>query len=66
MEVVDPATRGVLSGEGSYLSGVTDFLTFGSFTVPASGTVVLRFRRNGTLRDDLGMAPYAFFVRPGP
>ena len=67
MVVVDPATGAVLAGSGAAVSGSSpSFFGPGSFTVPASGTVVLRFMGYGPFGEGVGTAPYEFFVSSGP
>ena len=63
LEVVDPVTGAVLIGAGASLdSASSQFLSPGSFVVPASGTYVVRVH---SYNNDTA-APYEFFVRQGP
>jgi len=62
LEVVDPATGAVLAGSGAAATGPsTQFFSPGAFVVPASGIYRIRVR---SYYDDLGTAPYEFFVAP--
>jgi hypothetical protein len=66
-EVIDPATGAIVGGQGNQLVGTTQqFISFGSFTVPASGTFLVRVRGSGTFGDEVATAPYEFFVKSGP
>lgn len=67
LEVVDPATGTVLVGTGvSVVAAMPEFLSPGLFVVPPQGSYVIRVRGGGSAGDQLGTAPYEFFVRPGP
>jgi len=60
LHVVDPATGSVLVGSNFAVLG-NDFNSPGSFTVPATGSFVVRIR--AYYADDITTAPYEFFVR---
>jgi hypothetical protein len=67
LEVIDPATGAKLAGNLTGLIGsVPQFNSPGAFVVPASGNFIVRFRGSGDFGDDVGTAPYEFFVRRGP
>jgi len=64
LEVIDPATGDTLVGKGLQIVGVTqEFISSGSFTVPASGHFLIRVRGSGTFGDDIATAPYEMFIR---
>jgi hypothetical protein len=60
LHVVDPATGSVLVGSNFAVLG-NDFNSPGSFTVPATGSFVVRIR--AYYADDITTAPFEFFVR---
>jgi hypothetical protein len=63
LEVVDPATRAVLTyAYTPYVQPGDAFVTGIPVVVPASGHFIIRFRE----LYDGGTAPYEFFVRPRP
>jgi len=66
LEVVDPATGTVLVGSGVSVVAAGPFLSPGLFIVPPGGSYVIRVRGGGLGGEQLGTAPYEFFVRPGP
>ncbi len=67
LEVVDRTTGTVLVGSGVSLTARTPgFLSPGLFVVPPGGSYVIRVRGGGSAGEQLGTAPYEFFVRPGP
>jgi hypothetical protein len=69
LEVVDPATGNVLVGNNAGLTGgrpTSNFFSPGTFVVPASGAYRVRVRAGALTPEDVGTAPYEFFVRPGP
>lgn len=62
--VIDPATGAVLAGSGVAASAASvDFMTPGSFVVPASGHYLVRVR---AYESALATAPYEFFVKAVP
>lgn len=65
LEAVDQATGAILAGSLYLISASTSFYSPGPFVVPASGRVIIRFRGTGTNGDEVGTAPYEFFVRRG-
>ncbi|HTS87878.1 MAG TPA: hypothetical protein VMG41_05255 [Gemmatimonadales bacterium] len=66
MEVLDAVTGAVLSGANTGVSGSTaDFLSWGSFIVPPSGRVLIRFLGASTIPDGAAGAPYAFYIKRG-
>jgi hypothetical protein len=38
-------------------------IAIGSFTVPSSGTFLIRVRGTGTFGEDITTAPYEFFIQ---
>lgn len=66
LEVVDPTTGIVLVGSGVSLFAAGPFVSPGLFIVPPGGSYVIRVRGGGLGGEQLGTAPYEFFVRPGP
>ena len=67
LEVVDPATGTVLAGRGASLVGSgPQYWSPGSFVVPPAGAYLIRVRGGGTFGDEVGTAPYEFFVKRGP
>jgi hypothetical protein len=63
LEVIDPATGTVLVGSGiSLYASSPSFFSPGGFTVPGSGHVLIRLRGSGIFGDDVGTAPYEFYV----
>ena len=67
LEVVDPATGATLAGQGASLVGsVPQYWSPGPFVVPPGGAYLLRVRGGGTFGDEVGTAPYEFFVKRGP
>lgn len=69
LEVVDPATGNVLVGNNAGLTGggpTSNFFSPGTFVVPASGAYRVRVRAGALTPEDVGTAPYEFFVRSGP
>ncbi len=67
LEVVDPATGAILGGAGaSVFAASPQFFSPGSFIVPPGGTYMIRVRGGGFLDEQLGTAPYEFFVRHVP
>jgi len=66
IEIVDPATRSVIAGGMSVFAPSAEFFPGSPFVVPASGTYLIRVRGNGGFGEDLGTAPYEFFVKRGP
>jgi hypothetical protein len=67
LEVVDPGTRAIIVGAGAavYRSS-TQYFSPGSFVVPTGGTFIVRVHAYGSFGDNLGTAPYEFFVMRGP
>jgi len=63
LEIVDPATGGVLVGSGQQVFGQT-FVQYQAFTVPTSGNFVIRVRGTGLFGEDLNTGPYEFFIKP--
>jgi hypothetical protein len=67
LEVVDPTTGAVLAGAGASLIGTSpDFFSPGAFVVPAGGVYLIRIHGGGSFGDEIGTAPYEFFVRHVP
>jgi hypothetical protein len=68
LDVLDPATGTVLSTGSGLVGGLPDspFYTLASFVVPASGSLLVRFRGHSGWGDGLATAPYEFVVKPAP
>jgi hypothetical protein len=67
LEVIDPTTGTVLVGApASVVASGPSFFSPGSFVVPAAGQVLIRLRGTGTDGNEVGTAPYEFYVRRGP
>jgi len=67
LEVVDPATGTNLAGGGWAVFRTTaEFLSPGSFTVPAAGAFIVRVKGYGSWGTGIATAPYEFFVKRGP
>jgi hypothetical protein len=57
----------VLVGAGvSLIAASPDFFSPGRFIVPAGGAYLIRIHGGGTFGDEVGTAPYEFFVRRAP
>lgn len=63
IEVVVP---GAGPGSFSVAGSAPGFALVGPFVVPASGTYVIRIRGKGGFSENMGTAPYEFFVKRGP
>jgi hypothetical protein len=67
LQVVDPATEVVLVGRSvSLWQSLPTYTGLGRFVVPSSGTYLVRVVGRGILDDDVGTAPYEFFVTRAP
>jgi len=67
LEVVDPATGAMLAGQGaSLIVSAPQYWSPGGFVVPQGGAYLVRVRGGGTFGDEVGTAPYEFFVKRGP
>ncbi len=67
LEVIDPATGTVLVGANAAVNVFApEFFSPGSFTVPASGQVLIRLRGTGTFGNEVGTAPYEFYITREP
>jgi hypothetical protein len=67
LQVIDPTTGAVLVGAGvSLIAASPDFFSPGRFIVPAGGAYLIRIHGGGTFGDEVGTAPYEFFVRRAP
>ena len=67
LEVVDPATGATLAGQGaSLILSAPQYWSPGGFVVPQGGAYLVRVRGGGTFGDEVGTAPYEFFVKRGP
>lgn len=62
LEVVDPATGAVLTGQATFVFG-QEFVEYPGFGVPVSGNFLVRIRGTGLSGDETTTAPYEFFVR---
>lgn len=62
LEIVDPATGAVLTGQDTQVFG-QQFVDVGGFTVPASGNFLVRVRGSGLSGEETTTAPYEFYVR---
>lgn len=62
LEVVDPATGAVLTGQATQVFG-QEFVGYPGFVVPASGNFLVRVRGTGLFGEDTTTAPYEFFLR---
>ncbi len=62
LEIVDPATGAVLTGQNTQVFG-QQFFEFPGFVVPASGSFLVRIRGTGLFGEDTTTAPYEFYVR---
>jgi hypothetical protein len=65
IEIVDPATGSVIAGGMSLTGAGPEFYSPGPFIVPAAGAYLVRIRGTGGFGEDLGTAPYEFFVKRG-
>ena len=63
--VVDPATGASLVGSNVAIYGAA-FASLGSFTVPASGSFLIRVHVYGSYGYGVGETSYEFFVKRGP
>ena len=65
LDVLDPATGTVLSTGSGLIGGspTSPFYGLASVAVPASGSVLFRFRGYSYWGDELATAPYEFFVQ---
>jgi len=64
LEVIDPATGDTLSGRGvSVISPQQQFVSLSSFTVPPSGSFIVRVRGSGFYGDELTTAPYEMSIK---
>ena len=66
LEVVDPGTRTSLVGSNTAVFGSSPFFSVGSFTVPPSGTFIVRAHVYGEWGYGVGATSYEFFVQRGP
>ena len=67
LEVIDPATGRSLVGGNAAILGSNTFYAVGSFTVPPSGSFIVRAHVYGEQGYGVGeTAPYEFFVKRGP
>ncbi len=67
LEIVDPGTGAILWGYGAAYFGTSYGSTFSPFTVPASGSFVIRVRAYGYFEElGFGTGGYEFFVRHVP
>jgi len=66
LEVVDPGTGTSLVGSNAAVFGSSSFFSVGSFTVPPSGTFIVRAHVYGEWGYGVGATSYDFFVRRGP
>jgi len=66
LDVLDPATGTVLSSGSGLIGGspTSPFYSLASVVVPASGSVLFRFRGYSRWGDEVATAPYEFFVKP--
>lgn len=65
VEVIDPATGASLVGGNAAAFGNT-FFAVGTFTVPATGTFIVRAHAYGEWGYGVGQTAYEFFVKRGP
>ncbi|HEY6209996.1 MAG TPA: hypothetical protein VIW28_13115 [Gemmatimonadales bacterium] len=63
LEVIDPATGTSLVGSNVAIFGSSTFFPVGSFTVPASGTFIVRAHVYGEWGYGAGETSYEFFVK---
>ena len=67
LEVVDAANGSVLIGSNTGVLGTTPgFNRIGTFVVPQSGSLIVRFRGTEVDGYEMGTGPYEFFVKRGP
>lgn len=67
LEVIDPATGTSLVGGNAAILGSSEFYSLGAFTVPASGTFIVRAHVYGEWGYAVGeTTTYEFFVKRGP
>lgn len=66
LEVIDPATGTSLVGSNTAVFGSSDFFPVGAFTVPVSGTFIVRAHVYGEHGYGVGTTSYDFFVKRGP
>ena len=68
LDVLDPATGTVLSTGSGLVGGspTSPFYGLASVVVPASGSVLARFRGYSYWGDEVATAPFEFFVKRGP
>ena len=66
LEVIDPGTGTSLVGGNTAVFGSSAFFSVGSFTVPSSGTFVVRAHVYGEWGYGVGTTSYEFFVKRGP
>lgn len=66
LDVLDPATGTVLHAGSGLIGGspTSSFFTLATVVVPASGSLLFRFRGYSNWGDELATAPFEFFVRP--
>ena len=66
LEVIDPGTGTSLVGSNTAVFGSGPFFSVGSFTVPPSGTFIVRAHVYGEWGYGVGATSYEFFVQRGP
>ena len=66
LEVIDPGTGTSLVGSNTAVFGGSTFFSVGWFTVPASGTFIVRAHIYGKDGFGVGTTSYDFFVKRGP